>query len=74
MKTLIGTVVSTKMTHTATVLVETKWQHPTYQKTVKRNKNYLAHNLLNAKENDRVEIVETRPLSKRKRFSITKII
>ncbi len=73
MKTLTGKVISTKMSQTAVVLVERLWRHPLYQKTVRRSKKYLAHNSLQAKEGDIVEIQESRPLSKRKRWLITKI-
>jgi len=74
MKTFTGTVLSTKMQQTATVSVESRWQHPTYKKTVKRSKNYLAHNSRQAHEGDLVEIIETKPISKRKKWAITKII
>ncbi len=55
-------------------MVETSWKHPLYSKLVRRSKKYLVQNDVKAKENDQVEIVETRPLSARKRFTITKII
>jgi len=74
MKTLIGTVVSTKMTGTAAIMVETRWQHPTYKKTVKRTKKYLAGNSTGAAEGDKVEIIETRPTSKFKRWDVTKVL
>lgn len=74
MKILTGTVIDTKMTKSATVTVSHTWTHPKYKKTVKKSKKYIAHNELNAKKGDTVEMTETRPMSKRKHFIITKII
>lgn len=74
MKTLTATVISTKMTSSAVVLVETSWAHPLYTKLVRRSKKFLVQNDVKAKEGDQVVIQETRPLSARKRFTITKII
>lgn len=74
MKTLKGLVVSDKMQKTAVVEVTTFWRHPLYQKRVKKSKRYLVQNDLGAKENDQVQIISTRPLSKLKRFAISKII
>lgn len=70
MKTLEGTVTSTKMDKTAVVTVELRWRHPLYKKIVKRSKKYLAHDELGVKEGDKVKIIEIRPISKRKRFKI----
>jgi small subunit ribosomal protein S17 len=74
MKKLSGTVISDKMQGSAVVLVESAWSHPLYKKTVKRSKKYLVDNLKDAKYGDKVEISESKPLSKKKRFVITKII
>lgn len=74
MKQFKGEVISTKMKKTATVLIERLWQHPVYKKRVKRSKKYLAENSIKAKLGDKVIIEETRPISKRKRFKIIKII
>lgn len=74
MKKLTGTVISDKMTNSAVVMVESAWQHPLYKKTVKRSKKYLVENLLKAKTGDTVELTESRPLSAKKRFIITKIL
>lgn len=74
MKTFIGEVVSTKMDKTAVVVVETKKAHPLYKKRVKKTKKYHAHNELEVKEGDRVLIVETRPISKTKKWKIVEII
>lgn len=69
-----GTVVSDKMDKTITVAVETKKTHPKYGKRVKYTKKFKAHDENNAaKEGDVVEIMETRPLSKTKRFRLVKI-
>ncbi len=73
MKTLTGTVISAKMDKSAVVLVERLWRHPLYRKTVHRSKKYLVDNQLKAQEGDIVEIQESRPLSKRKRWTIIKI-
>ena len=70
----IATVISAKMQQSAVVVVETSWKHPLYKKTVRRTKKYLVGNTLGAKMGDKVAIEETRPMSARKRFVITKII
>lgn len=74
MKKLIATVISAKMEQTAVVMVETSWKHPLYSKLVRRSKKYLVQNDVKAVEGETVEIQETRPLSARKRFAITKVI
>lgn len=74
MKKLIATVISTKFETSAVVLVETSWKHPLYSKLVRRSKKYLVQNDVKAKDGETVEIQETRPLSARKRFTITKVI
>lgn len=72
---LIGVVVSDKNNKTITVLVETYRKDPLYGKRVKYSKKYTAHDELNkAKVGDKVRIVETRPISKMKRFSLVEII
>ena len=71
----IGTVVSDKNNKTITVLVETYKKHPKYGKRVKYSKKYSAHDETNkAKMGDKVRIVETRPLSKNKRFYLAEIV
>lgn len=70
MKTIKGTVTSTKMKNTVVVRVDRQWRHPLYQKTVKRSKKYLVHDESGVKEGDVVTIVETRPMSKLKRWKI----
>lgn len=74
-KVLVGVVTSTKMQKTITVNVETKTRHPLYKKLVIRHKKYHAHDEQEiANIGDKVEIIETRPLSKTKKFRLNKII
>ena len=70
-----GTVVSDKMDKTISVIVETKKTHPLYGKRVKYSKKFKAHDENNeARMGDKVEIMETRPLSATKRFRLVKIV
>ena len=70
-----GTVVSDKMDKTITVIVETKKTHPLYGKRVKYSKKFKAHDENNeARMGDKVEIMETRPVSATKRFRLVKIV
>jgi small subunit ribosomal protein S17 len=70
-----GVVVSDKMDKTVVVLVERRVKHPKYHKTVTKSKKYKAHDETNdAAIGDRVRIVETRPLSKDKRFRVAAIL
>ena len=74
-KTMIGTVVSDKMDKTVVVAVADSYSHPIYKKTVKRTYKLKAHDEDNScKVGDRVEVMETRPLSKDKRFRIIRIV
>ena len=74
-KTLQGRVVSDKADKTVTVLVERRFKHPLYGKVVTTTKKYLAHDESNEYgEGDTVEIVSSRPVSKRKRFAVAKLI
>jgi small subunit ribosomal protein S17 len=74
-KTRIGRVVSDKMEKTIVVAVETKVRHPLYGKTVNRTTKFKAHDENNeAKINDRVLIMETRPISKDKRWRLVEIV
>ena len=74
MKKLTGLVISAKFDQGAVVMVETSWRHPLYSKLVRRSKKYLVQNDVKATAGDNVEIEETRPLSARKRFKITKVV
>ena len=68
-----GVVVSNSMDKSIVVLVETKYKHPLYKKTVKRSKKFIVHDENNECQiGDRVEITECRPLSKRKCHRIVK--
>jgi small subunit ribosomal protein S17 len=74
-KMRIGTVVSDKMEKTIVVSVETRIKHPLYGKIVKTSKKYKAHDENNeAKIGDVVRMMETRPLSKDKRWRLVEII
>ena len=74
-KTRIGTVSSNKMEKTITVVVEKRIKHPIYGKYVKRTKKFVAHDENNdCNIGDVVNIMETRPLSKRKRWRLIEII
>ncbi|MCY6371550.1 30S ribosomal protein S17 [Clostridium ganghwense] len=74
-KTRIGKVVSDKMDKTIVVAVEDKVRHPLYGKTMNRTKKFKAHDENNeARQNDRVMIMETRPLSKDKRWRLVEIV
>jgi len=72
-RVLKGTVVASKMQDTCTVAVERYVKHPKYKKYQRRTKKYLVHDAGNtAQGGAKVEIKETRPLSKRKRFELVK--
>ncbi len=70
-----GVVVSDKMDKTVTVLVERKLRHPLYGKFVKKSKKFMAHDETNdCNYGDKVRIMETRPLSKNKRWRVVQIV
>ena len=74
-KTMVGTVVSDKMDKTIVVAVETRVKHPIYKKTVKRTYKLKAHDEENScKVGDTVKVMETRPLSKDKRWRLVEIV
>jgi small subunit ribosomal protein S17 len=74
-KTRTGRVVSDRMDKTAVVAVETYKEHPLYKKAIKRAVKYKAHDEKNeCRVGDTVRIVETRPLSKQKRWRVAEII
>jgi small subunit ribosomal protein S17 len=74
-KVRTGTVVSDKMDKTVVVIVERRYAHPLYRKQVTRTKKYHAHDEANdAHVGDVVRIVETRPLSKTKRWRVVEIV
>lgn len=74
-KTRIGKVVSDKMDKTVVVAVERLVQHPLYKKAVKKTVKFKAHDENNESHiGDTVEIMETRPLSKDKRWRVVEIL
>ncbi len=74
-KVLTGKVVSNKMQKTVVVAVTSLYQHPVYKKTVKRVSRFKAHDEANACQiGDQVKIVESRPLSKDKRWVVLEIM
>jgi len=74
-RTLVGRVVSNKMDKTVTVLVERRVKHPVYGKYLVRSTRFHAHDDSNAlNEGDLVEIVETRPMSRTKTWTVTRRI
>ena len=74
-KEKVGIVTSNKMEKTVVVKVESRYSHPIYSKTMIKTKKYLAHDEMSqCNIGDKVLVTECRPLSKKKRWSITKII
>ncbi len=74
-KILQGQVVSDGADKTVTVSVERRFRHPLYDKVVTTSKKYLAHDEDNSfAVGDTVEITSSRPISKRKRFVVTKLV
>jgi small subunit ribosomal protein S17 len=72
---ITGVIVSDKMDKTVTVAVERQIRDALYGKTSKRTSKFLAHNEANdAKVGDRVAIVEARPMSRRKRWVVTRVV
>jgi small subunit ribosomal protein S17 len=70
----IGVVASDKMTLTVTVRVDRLVKHPVYRKYIRKRKKFMAHDELGSKIGDKVRIVETRPLSARKRWRVVEIL
>ena len=74
-KERVGIVVSNKMQKTVVVAIENRSAHPKYGKVVVRTKKYKVHDEDNqCKEGDRVRILETRPLSRTKRWTLAEIL
>ena len=74
-KEKVGIVVSNKMNKTVVVQVESRFPHPMYSKTMVKTKKYLAHDEMEqCNIGDEVLVQETRPVSKRKRWALTKIL
>jgi small subunit ribosomal protein S17 len=70
----VGVVASDKMTKTVVVRVDRLVKHPKYRRYVRRTSKFMAHNELEATIGDKVRIVETRPLSARKRWRVVEIV
>jgi small subunit ribosomal protein S17 len=74
-KEKIGIVISNKMQKTVVVKIESRYSHPIYSKIMIKTRKYLAHDEMNeCNIGDQVLVQECRPLSKKKRWSVTKII
>ena len=70
----VGVVTTAKMQKTVVVAVERLVRHGFYKKTIRRTSTFMAHDELGARRGDRVRIVETRPLSRNKRWRVTEIL
>jgi small subunit ribosomal protein S17 len=74
-RTIVGDVISNKMEKTVVVMVKTRRQHPRYGKYLEHGRKFKAHDDGNAcKVGDRVKLIETRPLSKEKRWRVAEIL
>jgi small subunit ribosomal protein S17 len=73
-RTEVGRVVSDKMEKTVVVLVERKKPHPLYKKVMSRSIKFMAHDEIGSAEGDTVRIIESRPMSARKRWQVIEII
>jgi len=70
----VGVVVKARMQKTVVVAVERLVQHDMYRKTIRRTSTFMAHDEKGAREGDTVRIVETRPLSRHKRWRVEEIV
>lgn len=74
-RTLVGEVVSTKMEKTIIVKIKRRVMHPVYKKFITRARKFMAHDETGvASDGDLVEIIESRPLSKNKRWALKKVV
>jgi len=71
---LIGKVTSNKMMKTVVVQVDNSYRHPLYGKVVHRSRNYMAHDEKTCLPGDTVEIVESAPISKNKRWVVQTVL
>jgi small subunit ribosomal protein S17 len=69
-----GVVTRTGLEKTVTVRIDQSYRHPLYQKVVRKSKDYLVHDEQGCRPGDEVRIVESRPISKRKRWAVESII
>ena len=70
----VGVVTTARMQKTVVVAVERLVRHGFYKKTIRRTSTFMAHDELGARAGDRVRIVETRPLSRQKRWRVAEIL
>jgi small subunit ribosomal protein S17 len=70
----VGVVTTAKMQKTVVVAVQRLVRHQFYKKTIRRTSKFMAHDELGARAGDRVRIVETRPLSRLKRWRVAEIL
>lgn len=70
----VGVVTTAKMQKTVVVAVQRFVRHGFYRKTIRRTSTFMAHDELGARAGDRVRIVETRPLSRQKRWRVAEIL
>ena len=70
----VGVVTTAKMQKTVVVAVQRLVRHAFYKKTIRRTSTFMAHDDLGARRGDRVRIVETRPLSRHKRWRVAEIL
>ncbi len=73
-RTEVGRVVSDKMTNTVVVMVDRAKPHPLYKKIMRRSAKFMAHDEIGAATGDRVRIMESRPISKNKRWRVIEIL
>jgi small subunit ribosomal protein S17 len=74
-KTVVGIVSSNKMDKSISVVVERRLKHPIYGKFVKKSRKFMAHDEKNeCQEGDKVRIMETRPMSARKRWRLVEVL
>ena len=71
---MTGVVTRAKLMKTVTVRVDHSFRHPLYQKVVRNSKEYLVHDEQGCRPGDEVRIVESRPISKRKRWAVEAIL
>jgi small subunit ribosomal protein S17 len=74
-KTLVGEVVSNKMVKTVSVRVDRMMKHPQFKRYVRRSRTFMAHDENNScQPGDRVKIIESRPLSRHKRWRVMAVL
>ncbi|MGB7538351.1 MAG: 30S ribosomal protein S17 [Anaerolineales bacterium] len=71
---MIGTVIGNSMTKTVVVRVDRTVRHPLYGKVVHRSQKFLAHDEQGCQKGDRVQIVESKPISRRKRWAVESVL